>query len=118
MSEITVEKVKKRERGTYYKNSDFSYPIDPFAIINDLGIHHAFRNLDRIEGLLLTDIDGTGVNLKVINSKRPIQRIRYSCAQELCHFLKDVGDYRYNPLKCFASSSNSISDRPRVLQLL
>ncbi len=64
MSEITVEKVKKRERGTYYKNSDVSYPIDPFAIINDLGIHHAFRNLDRIEGLLLTDTDGTGVNLK------------------------------------------------------
>ena len=68
MSEITVEKVKKRERGTYYKNSDFSYPIDPFAIINDLGIHHAFRNLDRIEGLLLTDTDGTGVKLIVINS--------------------------------------------------
>ncbi|MDD5974100.1 MAG: Fic family protein [Spirochaetales bacterium] len=95
-------------RENYYKNFDVSYPIDPFAIINDLGIHYAFRNLDRIEGLLLTDTDGTGVNLIVINSKRPIQRIRYSCAHELCHFLKDVGDYRYNPLKCFASSSNSI----------
>ena len=95
-------------RVNYYKNSDVFYPINPFAIIQDLGIHYAFRNLDRLEGLLLTDTDGTGVNLIVINSKRPIQRIRYSCAHELCHFLKDVGDSRYNPLKCFASSSNSI----------
>ncbi len=95
-------------RLNYYKDSDVFYPINPFAIIQDLGIHYAFRNLDRLEGLLLTDTDGTGVNLIVINSKRPIQRIRYSCAHELCHFLKDVGDSRYNPLKCFASSSNSI----------
>lgn len=31
-------------RENYYKNSDVSYPINPFAIINGLGIHYVFRN--------------------------------------------------------------------------
>lgn len=66
-------------RKDYYKNSDVSYPIDPFAIIYNLRIHYVFRNLDKIEGLLLADTDSTGVSLITINSKRSIQK-SYTCA--------------------------------------
>lgn len=95
-------------RRQFYNSSPISYPIDPFSILNDLGIHYSFRNLDKLEGLLLADNDGTGINLIVINSKRPIQRIRYSCVHELCHFLKDVGDSKYDPWKCISKSTKKI----------
>lgn len=95
-------------RKDYCRNFNISYPIDPFEIIYNLGIHYEFRNIDKIEGLLLPDTDGTGVSLIIINSKRPIQRIRYTCAHELCHFLKDVGDPRYDPMECVEYPTNSI----------
>lgn len=36
-------------RKDYCRNFNISYPIDPFAIIYNLGIHYVFRNLDKIE---------------------------------------------------------------------
>ncbi|MBR1919268.1 MAG: ImmA/IrrE family metallo-endopeptidase [Spirochaetales bacterium] len=73
-----------------------------------LGIHYTFRKLEKLEGVLLPYTDDTGTNLIAINSRRTIQRMRYSCVHELCHFLKDTGNPEFDPMKCIPGAKSQI----------
>lgn len=90
---------------TYFSSRERQFPINPFQVLSDLKIPFVFRNLDKLEGAFFPD-DGDGVPLVAFNSKRPIQRIRYTAAHELCHFLKD-SDSGKIPW-CLTNSKNKI----------
>lgn len=92
----------------FFKDSVITFPINPFSILKKLGIPYLFRSLDKLDGLIFSDSNLDDDVFVVINSNRVVQRIRFSCAHELCHYLKDIGNPAYNPLKCFASSKTQI----------
>ena len=62
--------------------------------------------MKNLEGLLLVEAENSSPEdaLIAINAKRPIQRQRYSCAHELCHLIKDIG--QYDPYFCIAGSKS------------
>ena len=90
----------------YYKNRAIHYPINPFEILTEIGIPFVFRNLSKLEGLLIADKDSISNSIIAINAKRPIQRQRFSCAHEFCHLIKDVGNY--DPYSCIRQSKDKI----------
>ena len=74
----------------YFKEHEKVFPINPFQVLTDLGIHFVFRNFDKMEGLFMPSTADMPIDLVAINAKRPITRQRFSAAHELCHFLKDA----------------------------
>jgi len=74
----------------YFKEHEKVFPINPFQVLTDLGIHFVFRNFDKMEGLFMPSTADMPIDLVAINAKRPITRQRFSAAHELCHFLKDT----------------------------
>ena len=74
----------------YFKEHEKVFPINPFQVLTDLGIHFVFRNFDKMEGLFMPSTADMSIDLVAINAKRPITRQRFSAAHELCHFLKDA----------------------------
>lgn len=96
LTDEVIEKYKYDAQGLakYFYNEYFlthekKFPINPFQVLADLGIHFVFRNLDKMEGLFMPAVDEGDIDLVVINAKRPIARQRFTAAHELCHFLKD-----------------------------
>ncbi len=85
-----------------FKGKERSFPINPFDALTLLDIPFVFAKLRKLEGLLIADKDDSLPAMIAINSKRPIQRQRYTCAHEICHFIKDVGSY--DPYSCTAGS--------------
>ena len=85
-----------------FAEKERSFPINPFAILTLLDIPFVFTKLKKLEGLLIADEDDSIPAMIAINSKRPIQRQRYTCAHEICHFIKDVGSY--DPYSCTTGS--------------
>ena len=92
----------------YYANHYRVFPLNPFQVLADLDLHFVFRNFDKIEGLLMPSTQADGINLIVLNAKRPIQRQRFSAAHELCHMLKDVRDGISGSFICETNSKNYI----------
>ena len=74
----------------YFKEHEKRFPINPFQVLKDLGIHFVFRNFDKMEGLFMPATDDMPIDLVALNAKRPITRQRFSAAHELCHYLKDT----------------------------
>lgn len=89
----------------YFSRHEKKFPINPFQIMTDLGIHFLFRNFERLEGLFLPASDGENVNIVAINAKRNITRQRFTAAHEICHFIKDVGR---NEFVCLMASKDFI----------
>ena len=83
-------------------NQEITFPINPFDILKKLGVSFVFRNLEKLEGVLIADGQNPDSVLIAVNAKRNIQRQRFTCAHELCHLLKDVG--KYDPCSCFVHS--------------
>jgi Fic family protein len=77
---------------SFYVNKDKTFPINPFGVFAELGIHFVFRNLNKLEGILIPSDCNENSSLVAINYKRPIQRQRYTAAHELCHIIKDVSN--------------------------
>ena len=88
----------------YFTEHDRQFPLNPFRIMSDLGIHFVFRNFDKLEGLFMPATEAGDINLVSINAKRNITRQRFTAAHEICHFLKDAG----RPFVCMASSDDFI----------
>lgn len=88
----------------FFCNQEISFPINPFGILKKLGVSFVFRNLEKLEGVLIADGQNPDNVLIAINAKRNIQRQRFTCAHELCHLLKDGG--RYDPWSCLVHSRN------------
>ena len=73
----------------YFSNKKIEFPINPFQILTDYGIHFVFRNFNKIEGLYLPASNDSKIDLVAINSNKIITRQRFTAAHEFCHFLKD-----------------------------
>ena len=94
LDEKIIERYKNDPEGlaefsfqSFFANKIVSYPVNPFEVLETLGIPFVFRNFKSLEGLVLADKE-KGDMLVAINAKRPVQRQRYSCAHELCHIIK------------------------------
>lgn len=79
----------------YFTEHERVFPINPFQIMTDLGIHFVFRNFEKLEGLFFPSSGENDINIVAINAKRNITRQRYTAAHEICHFLKDVGRHEF-----------------------
>lgn len=90
---------------SYFSSRKRQFPINPFQVLSDLDISFVFRNLDKLEGAFFPEDNG-GIPLIALNAKRPIQRIRFTAAHELCHFLKDSDNV--NIPWCVTGSKNRI----------
>ena len=89
----------------YFSSHERQFPINPFQVLSDLNVPFVFRNLDKLEGAFFPEGED-GIPLIAFNAKRPIQRIRFTAAHELCHYLKD-SDNDHIPW-CFSNSKNRI----------
>ncbi len=74
----------------FFCNQEITFPINPFDILKKLGVSFVFRNLEKLEGVLIADGQNPDSVLIAVNAKRNIQRQRFTCAHELFHLLKDV----------------------------
>ena len=99
LSKEIIDKYRNDAEGlaNYYSNLYFSkhkreFPINPFQILTDNGIHFVFRNFERIEGLYFPATPESEIDLVAINSNKLITRQRFTAAHELCHFLKDTNN--------------------------
>ena len=112
LSEEIIRKYHNNPEGLadYFFHSVFtngiSYPINPFAVLSEIGIPFVFRNFKELEGILIVDERDRDNSLIAINAKRPIQRQRYSCVHEICHYLKDIG--LYDPYSCKIGSRSRV----------
>ena len=89
----------------YFSSHERQFPINPFQVLSDLTVPFVFRNLDKLEGAFFPEGED-GIPLIAFNAKRPIQRIRFTAAHELCHYLKD-SDNDHIPW-CISNSKNRI----------
>lgn len=92
----------------YFRDHEKVFPINPFQVLTDLGIHFVFRDFDKMEGLFMPSTNDMPVDLVAINARRPITRQRFSAAHELCHFLKDADA---QPTFMCAISSNEFIEK-------
>lgn len=84
-----AEGLAKYFSAEYFNTHERTFPINPFHVLTDLGIHFVFRNFKDVEGLFLPAMKDGDVDLVAINAKRPITRQRFTASHELCHYLKD-----------------------------
>ena len=56
----------------YFNTHERTFPINPFHVLTDLGIHFVFRNFKDIEGLFLPAMKDGDVDLVAINAKGPL----------------------------------------------
>lgn len=84
-----AEGLAKYFSAEYFNTHERTFPINPFHVLTDLGIHFVFRNFKDVEGLFLPAMKDGDVDLVAINAKRPITRQRFTVSHELCHYLKD-----------------------------
>ena len=89
----------------YFSSHERQFPINPFQVLSDLDVPFVFRNLDKLEGAFFPEGED-GIPLIAFNAKRPIQRIRYTAAHELCHYLKDSDNDKIP--WCVSNSKNRI----------
>lgn len=85
-------------REFYFHDQPTVYPIDPFQVLNTLGIPFSFRNFNKLEGIYLAAADDNEIPVIGINQNRPITRQRFTAAHELCHHIKDRGLKRVCPI--------------------
>lgn len=64
-------------------------PIDPFNILRASGSKFLLLDFDKIDGFYMLHENLDGFGFIGLNKNRHIERIRFSCAHELCHHLKD-----------------------------
>lgn len=74
----------------YFKDKSKTYPINPFQIMEDLGIVFVLRPFKNYEGIYIAAKDEFDYPIVGINVNRPITRQRFTAAHELCHHLKDL----------------------------
>ena len=72
----------------YFKEREKVFPINPFQVLTDLGIHFVFRDFDKMEGLFMPSTKDMPIDLVAINAKRPITRQHFQRRMSYVIFLK------------------------------
>ncbi|MCQ2413129.1 MAG: ImmA/IrrE family metallo-endopeptidase [Sphaerochaetaceae bacterium] len=101
-----AEGLAKEFSVSYYKTHERTFPVNIFKVLTDLDVPFVFRSFDKLEGLFILPESQDDIPLIVLNASRPIQRIRFTAAHELCHYLKD-SNLDAGPL-CVTNSKNRI----------
>lgn len=70
------------------KSGKLVFPIDPFKILKDNGIHILLKDFENLDGIIINDEDNFTV--VGINNNRSLFRQRFTAAHEYCHFIKDL----------------------------
>lgn len=73
----------------YFKDKQIVYPINPFKILQELGILFHFQPFKKYDGLFIPAESKDDNDVVGININKPITRQRFTAAHELCHYLKD-----------------------------
>ena len=98
------EELAKQVLQVYFNSTKCVYPINPFNLLNSLGVTYQFRNFDKLEGIYIVPDDEDDIPIVGINNNRLITRQRFTAAHEICHHVKDKKDI-YCPI---AGNKNSI----------
>lgn len=89
-SGMPAEKLANVFLKEYFSGRELKFPINPFQMLEDMGIVFIFRPFDKYEGIYIPAADEKDFSVVGINLKRPIARQRFTAAHELCHHLKDA----------------------------
>lgn len=89
--DIRPKELAEKVLHKYYEKDPLveDLPIDPFNILRAAGSKFLLLDFDRIDGFYMLPQNSDDIGMVGLNKKRPIERIRFSCAHELCHHLKD-----------------------------
>lgn len=74
----------------YFGDSEIIYPISPFKMLNDEGVHFVIRDFKKLEGVYIPAQSEDDIAIVGINANRPITRQRFTAAHELCHHFMDA----------------------------
>lgn len=74
----------------YFDNQTICYPISPFKMLKDEGVHFLIQNYSKLEGVYIPASDEKDVAVVGINANRAITRQRFTAAHELCHHFRDA----------------------------
>ncbi|WP_202707735.1 ImmA/IrrE family metallo-endopeptidase [Sporosalibacterium faouarense] len=94
----TPETLANKFLDVYFNDTQPSYPINPFMILEDLNIVFQFRDFKELEGIYIVPEDEDDIPVVGINNKRPISRQRFTAAHEICHHIKDRNVARICPI--------------------
>lgn len=86
----------------YFNDEEPSFPIDPFKMLEDFGVHYVFQGFKDLEGIYIAPEDKDDIAMTSINKNRPITRQRFTASHELCHHIKD----RYSQIVCPVGKKN------------
>lgn len=100
LAEETLKNIKE-------KYGEIKFPIDSFKLLKDSGVLISFSDFERLEGIILKDIDD--ITIVGINRLRPWTRQRFTAAHEYCHFIKDLkNNEKINKIECLSDSNDEI----------
>lgn len=88
----TPQKLAQKIITKLSEEGPLTIPIDPFKLLARFGVFYQFREFDKLEGIYLVPKNKDDVAVVGINTKRPIERQRFTAAHELCHHIKDRED--------------------------
>lgn len=100
----SAEKLASEVLEMYFGTQEPSVPINPFKIMQDMGIVYQFIDSKDLEGIYIVPEDDNDIPVIGINRNRPITRQRYTAAHELCHHIKDKNTECCS-IKCISSSA-------------
>ena len=88
----------------YSQHTEITFPINPFQMLNDVGIVFSVREFSKLEGVYIPANGVDDLPVVGINYKRPITRQRFTAAHELCHHFRDAD----KQIICPISNKNEI----------
>ena len=105
---MTPEELANNELEKLKKSGKLTFPIDPFKILRDAGVHIVLKDFEKLDGIIINDEDNC--TIVGINSNNSLQRQRFTAAHEYCHFIKDLnkeeGESDY--IECLKRANNKI----------
>ena len=105
---MTPEELANNELEKLKKSGKLTFPIDPFKILRDAGVHIVLKDFEKLDGIIINDEDNC--TIVGINSNNSLQRQRFTAAHEYCHFIKDLnkeeGETDY--IECLKRANNKI----------
>ena len=100
----SAEKLASEVLEMYFGTREPSVPINPFKIMQDMGIIYQFIYSKDLEGIYFDPEDDNDIPVIGINRNRPITRQRYTAAHELCHHIKDKNS-EFCAIRCISGSA-------------
>jgi len=90
------------------KFGKIDFPIDPFKLLKDAGVHILLKDFENLDGIIINDEDN--VTIVGINNNRSLSRQRFTAAHEYCHFIKDLKKEsgKNDIIRCLKNSKSSI----------